>query len=298
MNLQGNENSPFRLDLAAKDEYERWRDEKLRNYPEDPAALVVEVKRLASPTPAEHEALLKLCGKTNMALYDTGGAESTREDVRAFGSSFGLRTLDSNLFADDDGLTELTVNMSGDKQEFIPYTDRPIHWHTDGYYNTPDREIRGLLLHCVTPAEEGGANRLLDHELVYIRLRERNPDYIRALMEPDIMAIPANVMDGVEIRPEIHGPVFSVAADGRLQMRFTDRAKNIRWKSDPLSAGAVKYLKGILQEFGPGLFHAKLERGQGLLSNNVLHDRSGFRNDPENPRLLYRARYYERIAGT
>jgi hypothetical protein len=33
----------------------------------------------------------------------------------------------------------------------------------------------------------------------------------------------------------------------------------------------------------------------GLVSNNVLHDRSGFTEDPARRRLLYRARYYERV---
>jgi len=33
----------------------------------------------------------------------------------------------------------------------------------------------------------------------------------------------------------------------------------------------------------------------GLLCNNVLHDRSAFSDGPDQPRLLYRARYLDRI---
>jgi len=33
----------------------------------------------------------------------------------------------------------------------------------------------------------------------------------------------------------------------------------------------------------------------GLVCNNVLHDRSGFTETPDKRRLLYRARYYERV---
>jgi hypothetical protein len=33
----------------------------------------------------------------------------------------------------------------------------------------------------------------------------------------------------------------------------------------------------------------------GLVCNNVLHDRSGFTETPERRRLLYRARYHDRI---
>ncbi len=34
----------------------------------------------------------------------------------------------------------------------------------------------------------------------------------------------------------------------------------------------------------------------GLVCNNVLHDRTGFTESADRRRLLYRARYYERIS--
>jgi hypothetical protein len=34
----------------------------------------------------------------------------------------------------------------------------------------------------------------------------------------------------------------------------------------------------------------------GILCNNVLHERTGFADDPEHPRVILRARYHERIA--
>ena len=43
-------------------------------------------------------------------------------------------------------------------------------------------------------------------------------------------------------------------------------------------------------------FRARLEAGQGLVSNNVLHTRTRF-TDGEIPRLLYRARYYDQATG-
>ena len=44
----------------------------------------------------------------------------------------------------------------------------------------------------------------------------------------------------------------------------------------------------------------RLQPGEGLISNNALHCRSGFRDDPATgrTRLVYRARYYDRIADT
>jgi hypothetical protein len=45
------------------------------------------------------------------------------------------------------------------------------------------------------------------------------------------------------------------------------------------------------------VFRLTLQPGMGLVCNNVLHDRAGFIDDPLQPRLLYRARYLDRIAG-
>jgi alpha-ketoglutarate-dependent taurine dioxygenase len=53
-------------------------------------------------------------------------------------------------------------------------------------------------------------------------------------------------------------------------------------------------MKSLLHNPSPWQFHAKLQAGQGLICNNVLHTRSGF-TDGEHARLLYRARYYDRI---
>ncbi|MCP3850765.1 MAG: taurine catabolism dioxygenase TauD, partial [Gammaproteobacteria bacterium] len=45
-------------------------------------------------------------------------------------------------------------------------------------------------------------------------------------------------------------------------------------------------------------YQGKLESGMGLVSNNVLHDRSAFEDIDTQKRLIYRARYYARLAGT
>ena len=95
------------------------------------------------------------------------------------------------------------------------------------------------------------------------------------------------------------GPVFAVTPMGRLHMRYTARRRSIRWRDDPATAAAVAALEQLLGSNLPGLFSGRLEAGMGLISNNVLHDRAGFNDAPGGPpRLLYRARYYDRIAGT
>jgi hypothetical protein len=288
--------NPF--DPTQEAAYQQWREQKLAGYPARLEELIVEVSDPRSLSSAEHARVLQLCRKANMALYASPlGPEPDKEAPRALGRQFGLERLDGNLGADEDAITSLTVQSDALHRGYIPYSNRPIAWHTDGYYNPPQRQIHGLLLHCVQPAEEGGENDLLDHEIAYLLLRDRSPDCIRALMSPDAMTIPANFSEGQEIRQRQPGPVFSIRPDGRLHMRYTARTRSIEWRDDPLTREAVACLEQILRDPCPWRFRGKLQSGQGLICNNVLHTRTGFRDGPR-PRLLYRARYYDRIRDT
>ncbi len=287
--------NPF--DLNNNDAYRRWRDSKFENHPASLDELVVEVADLSSPTPAEKQAIHDAVARANMAIYVARRpATVDRTALKAFAAVFGLRRLNHNEGADDSGVTALSVVETGQwRRTYIPSTNRAIHWHTDGYYNTPEEQIRGLMLYCETPAPEGGENALLDHEMAYIHLRDANPDYIRALSQPDAMTIPANeVNDHVE-RPDRPGPVFSVDADGHLHMRYTARKRNVVWKDDPPTREAAQALGDFLASDSPWIFRGTLQTGQGLICNNVLHDRSGFNDSDEQKRLLYRLRFYDRM---
>lgn len=292
---------PRFLDLDDQDAYRHWRDWKLAHAATRLEDLLVELRDPRELSAAEREALVGRCRHNNMALYASRvGDDPDKAIPRRLGAQLGLLRLDHNWLADDDGITSLAVNAAGAHPRYIPYTDRPIHWHTDGYYNPPQRQIHGLLLHCVHPAGSGGGNALLDPELAYIALRDAQPAYIAALMRPDAMAIPAREQDGDTPRPESIGPVFSVAPDtGALHMRYTARTRSIRWSEDPLVREAAGFLADLLSGDLPYIIRGRLESGMGLVSNNVLHDRAGFRDLPGHPpRLLYRARYYARITGT
>jgi uncharacterized protein YaeQ len=154
------------------------------------------------------------------------------------------------------------------------------------------------LLHCVHSAAEGGENHLMDHELAYVKLRDENPDFIRALSADDVMTIPERTDEDGVARAAQTGPVFSVDENGKLHMRYTARTRSIAWKQDEITLAAVAFLEHILAADSPHIYTARLESGMGLLCNNVLHDRSGFTDNLASPRLLYRARYYDRIAGS
>ncbi len=288
--------NPF--DLNNQTAYLHWRDRKLARAITNTNELIVEINNPHALTAAEHAALLARCRSSNMAIYATRTGNVDKNMVRQFAQQFGLNRLDANWLASEQGVTHITVCADdGQRQAYIPYTDLAIKWHTDGYYNSPERQIRGMVLHCARSAGQGGENRLLDHEIVYLMLRDANSDFIRALFAPDAMTIPERTDEQGVARAAQTGPVFSIdPASGGLHMRYTARTRSIEWKQDATTLAAVAMLEKLLAADLPHSHYARLEDGMGLLCNNVLHDRAAFRDDPAHPRLLYRARYYDRIA--
>ena len=290
--------NPFALD--DDDAYRTWRERRLERAPRSLDDLRVEVRDLEHPTSAEQGALLDRVRRANMVLYHCGLTEN-RGAVLRFAEHFGLTRLDRNPGADDDGLSAIRVLAQRRPGEFIPYTDRAIRWHTDGYYNPPERRVRAFLLHCVRPASEGGTNRLFDPALLYILLRDADPAHVAALMHPQAMTIPAHVEEGVELRPAQAGPVFAVLDDGfgpRLHLRYTARTRSIAWRDDAATRAAVARLEALLDAPSGGVFEHRLAPGEGILCNNVLHSRSAFSDSAGSERLLYRARFHQRIAGS
>ena len=289
--------SPFDPDNAIG--YRHWRENKLAHCRESGSALRVEIGDPRALTAAERTALVAAIRRANLVVYACGMRAADPGIPRALGKQFGLERLDRNFLADDEGVSRVTVAGEPARGEFIPYTNRPIGWHTDGYYNPPERRIRAMLLHCVRRAVAGGESTLLDHEIAYLLLRDEDPAFVRALMLPDALTIPAREDDDGIARPAQSGPVFSIEPEsGALHMRYTARTKSIEWKRDPAVGAAVAALARLLATPSPHHHRVRLAPGMGILCNNVLHDRAGFVDDGEAPRLLYRARYYDRVAET
>jgi hypothetical protein len=303
--------SPFHPDNSVS--YAAWRVAKLAGYPTDPADLVVPVADPACLSGAEYDALWQRIAKTNMVVYATSAGEREDKHIpRLIAGQFGLSHLDANWLSDEDGISSLTPRDedAGEAPEgtpatkpgvdptrrgdYIPYTHHRIRWHTDGYYNPPERRIHAMGLHCVRQADEGGENDLYDHELAYIALRDANPDYIRALMTQDAMTIPARVDESGVARGDEAGPALLVQ-DGQLHLRYTARTRSIAWKQDAATLAALAALEELLASRPFGAYALRLEPGMGLLCNNVLHTRAGFTDRPEHRRLLYRTRYHDRL---
>jgi hypothetical protein len=286
--------SPFTLD--GEDAYHAWRAAKLAGYPRADQ-LWVEVADPAHPSADEIGAVVATVARANLALFRWGRPSADPAVLAGFLTTLGLTRLDRNPCAEEDGITALEVRTAESGRTYIPYTNRPLSWHTDGYYNEPASAVRAWALYCVSDAVTGGENEAWDHELAYIRLRDANPAWIGALMAPDAMTIPANEEAGAERRPARTGPVFAVDPDGHLHMRYSARAKNIVWKDDRDTRAAVEALAGLFSAGDDHILRFRLAPGEGVVSNNVLHRREGFRDDPAGGRrrLILRARYLDRV---
>ncbi len=294
---------PGLLNTSDESQFLAWREEKMRlveGHSNDP----VMVADFANPSPAEIRAIIEQCNRQNYCIYQID--ESTNRDpqigaiLRSFAQAFGMKAVEDHRSSDGDGVVHLRMSNDPSKSGYIPYSNRPINWHTDGYYNAADNQIRSMVLHCVRSAENGGQSQLLDQEIAFLRLWDENPEFIAALCHPEAMTIPENVEPNGNVRPESRGPVFSLdPKTGKLVMRYTIRKKYIIWRDDPATRAAVEFLNALLGSQDPFILTATLAPGQGVICNNCLHNRTGFDGDSDTPsvRHLLRARFNNRISG-
>lgn len=288
------ENSPYLLENEG--EYQAWRARKLNYRQEVSATRVFELDQQDRLSRSMLPLLRKQVAAYNFVIFQSVG-ELDKAEFLALNRQFGLVALDANLGADEDKVTSLQVVGDTDSRvRYIPYTNRAMNWHTDGYYNPFERRIDAFALYCVNQAGRGGGNYLFDHEMMYMLIRDQSPSALVALMRNDMLRIPANVQQNQVIRAEESGPVFSLQSGSCvLNMRYTSRPQNIVWKTDKRSTDALNLVREILMD-GSAMVEVRLQPRQGIVCNNVLHGRQAFHDTLDQPaRLIYRARYHDAI---
>ena len=291
------------------DAYQKWRDNKLADHMGETVRRIVRIKNLACPTQTEIGDIVSQCAKTNLVIYEleTPGngmhgeeAKRLRGELSDFCKMLGLRDAELHRSQGEDGVVAIEVNSSAAGSGYIPYSDKALSWHTDGYYNAPNQRIKAVLLHCARDATQGGENELLDHEIAYIRLRDANRGFIGALMDDNAMTIPENRDPRSTYRAPSTGPVFFLDnVTGALYMRYSARRRNIIWRED-VKTKIARDMLGEIMASDDLIVRHKLKPGQGVISNNVLHNRTGFKSggdDNGRGRLVYRIRYMNRIGG-
>jgi len=275
--------------------FESWFQDKLVRYRDTLRDLVVDIKDPSQLSSSECLALTSRAAHANMVIYRCIGRGVVKEDaIVRLAQQVGLKKLDIAPTTPDGKLTEIRIHGTKLHQRYIPYSNRPLNWHTDGYYYPDSRRIKGMLLHCVQDAEGGGDNFFIDHEIVYGLLYRQNPSWIIALTHPETMTIPANQDARLNRQDAQSGPVFEITAN-RLHMRYTTRQKNIVWRREALTCEAVKAICKILGSASDLIVQHHFAPGEGILTNNVLHGRQGFSHGDGKSRLLYRARFLDSI---
>lgn len=282
--------------LDNSDDYKYWRDEKLKHTLSRIEDCLVEISNPYELTTAEKDKIQHLCRYNSFALFEIKAQDDYFDAVVQINRQVGLLDYDQHLYAQNNELAYITQSDKQEQSEFIPYTNKAIGWHTDGYYNAMDNRVRAFSLFCVSPAATGGVNEWIEPQMAYMLLREDNADVVKALTHPQAMSIPEHKVNRQVRRAKSTGPIFFIdEPSAELYMRYTQRKKNIEFLDSSEIKQAIVLLDDLLKITTPHHFVYTMSAKQGLICNNVLHNRSAFIDDPEHPRLLLRGRYTNRV---
>ena len=271
--------------------WQKWRDSRLYQQSQpDPGYYTIEPGNAGL---AETD----ICGlgadlrQRGYALFKIDDRIDQRQSLSGLLAQLGLRANDEGVIRADDGLSLLRDHGDGPRARFVPYSNRLLNWHTDGYYNAADQTLRCFVLHCLQPAASGGELMLLDPELLLIELYREAAESVSLLSHPECICLPANTDQHGHSRPDRYAAVFSAHADGTLAMRYTTRSRNIRFRNRETEQ-AMQQLRDIIDRCEKWHVKLRLEAGQGILCRNLLHCRSSFTDPPDQPgRQILRGRF-------
>ena len=271
---------------AKSAEFLRWAEEKERNIPHNIDGIIVNIHDINNVKISEIAKIKETINKCNSCIYSSKIALKSNTNLLKFVESIGMKTYDRNNIESNE-ISTITP-LENNKINYIPYTDKSLNWHTDGYYDK--KSIFSWLLHCVHPATHGGENYLLDHELA-LREYVLRYDDINNLMSEDALTIPESKDTS---RSEISTYIFSIKNQyKKLHMRFSMRKDNIG--TSPKAGDAVIKLKQTIEnDCAKYSLTYKLQKNEGIITNNILHGREAFKDDKVKRKLL-RIRSYERL---
>ena len=271
---------------AKSAEFLRWAEEKERNIPHNIDGIIVNIHDINNVKTSEIAKIKETIYKYNSCIYSSKIALKSNTNLLKFAELVGMRTYDCNNIESSE-ISTITP-LQNNKVNYIPYTDKSLNWHTDGYYDK--KSIFSWLLHCVNPATQGVENYLLDHELALREYVLKNDD-INNLMAEDALTIPESKDTS---RPEISTYIFSFKNKyRRLHMRFSMRKDNIG-TSAKASPAIIKLKEIIENDCAKYSLTYKLQKNEGIITNNILHGRKAFKDDKVKRKLL-RIRSYERL---
>ena len=279
-------------------DYIGWRKRKLDGYLFSANDCMVEISDPHQLSQGERVKIADIVNRNNFFFYHYHDNKQNHDGYQSICKQLGLTDKIGNPGANADQVTVVSqISQDAVHRKYIPYSDKPLRWHTDGYYNDVSDMVRGFILHCDQRAQTGGDNAFLDPEVLYIQLKDKDPDWITALEQPTCFTIPENKEGSVEIRPAFTGPVFHHDMYSHsLYTRYTERRRHISWCEDENTKSALQFIRESLASENPWATTVTLQPGQGVICNNVLHCRNAFTDDQAKPRKLNRIRFNNRIS--
>jgi hypothetical protein len=274
--------------LSAKSEdFIEWSAKKDLNIPSNINDLKVSISDINHVSKAEISQIKQKLTKFNCCIYASGTDLDDNSKIMRFAQSLGMRTFDSHNI-DDSAISTISANKDENNMRYIPYTNKGLNWHTDGYYDS--KPIFSWLLHCIEPALSGGENFLLDHELA-IREYILKYDDIIYLTNNETFSIPTDEVAKREITSNYVCDMNNEYK--KLHMNFSMRKENIIVNKDSESAMS-KLIKIIKEDCKKYHLTYKLSKSEGIVSNNILHGRNAFK-DGRVMRKILRIRSHERL---
>ena len=274
--------------LSAKsDDFIEWSAKKDLNIPSNINDLKVSISDINHVSKTEISQIKQKLTKFNCCIYASGTDLDDNSKIMRFAQSLGMRTYDSHNI-DDSAISTISADKNENNMRYIPYTNKGLNWHTDGYYDS--KPIFSWLLHCIEPALSGGENFLLDHELA-IREYILKYDDIIYLTNNETFSIPTDEVAKREITSNYVCDMNNEYK--KLHMNFSMRKENIILNKDSESAMS-KLIKIIKEDCKKYHLTYKLSKSEGIVSNNILHGRNAFK-DGRGMRKILRIRSHERL---
>ena len=268
-------------------EFKQWASQKEDNIPSNIDDLKINLHDINHVSLEEISIIKDKIKRFNCCIYKSQQNLLTQANLINFAKSIGMKTYDTNN-VHNSPVSSIMLLKPVKSINYIPYTNKKLNWHTDGYYD--EKPIFSWLLHCEEPAFSGGENYLLDHELVireYI-IKHGNLD---SLSRSDTFIIPGNADAG---RDETKGYICDINNKyKKFHMKFSMREKNMELNEQSKTA-FIRMKKIIKEDCKKYCITYKLSKNEGIVSNNILHGRNSF-EDGKVMRKLYRIRSYERI---
>ena len=85
--------------------------------------------------------------KYNFTLFELN--DCTNSNLLKFANNLGLEKIIQNPYSDKNGVSNITAIKDKRQGEYIPYTNKKLNWHTDGYYNSEKEEVRAFILSLI-----------------------------------------------------------------------------------------------------------------------------------------------------